>query len=276
MCVSGMGMTTAIIILGRWSDLTPTNYVWPASQDRVPSVWCCPTPHWLVNEGLRGGGRVGRQWFKVVVVEREGQQSKRVGWASLTLLLQLQTCIGPAVDSQLLCHYNKQRPHKSQPAVQSGQSGTLASSAGPPEKKAQRSISPLSLRKQSCLYWTRCEERLTAFFSLPPFPFFPHLYLFPPSCFFISLAPLPAVFLVSPSCLPSSFFNLFLWNKSTAVSDSLWASAPAIKQTTALRLQPFVWLLIQRVDRNFLSWLSVAVLLLVNQTVLVSRFCSIK
>lgn len=58
-CVSAMCMTTAIIILGRWSDLTPTNYVWPASQDRVPSVWCCPTPHWLVNEGLHGGVRVG-------------------------------------------------------------------------------------------------------------------------------------------------------------------------------------------------------------------------
>lgn len=40
-----------------------------------------------------------------------------MGWASplpLLLLLQLQACIGPAVDSQLLRHHNKQRPHKAE------------------------------------------------------------------------------------------------------------------------------------------------------------------
>lgn len=41
-----------------------------------------------------------------------------VGCAS-PLLLQLQACIEPAVDSQLLHHHNKQRPHRGQPAEQS-------------------------------------------------------------------------------------------------------------------------------------------------------------
>lgn len=63
-CESAVCMTTAIIILGRWSDLTPTNYVWPASQDRVPSVWCCLTPHRLVNEGASWGSQGGVCWWK--------------------------------------------------------------------------------------------------------------------------------------------------------------------------------------------------------------------
>lgn len=141
MCVSGMCMTIAIIILGRWSDLSPTNYVWPASQDRVPSVWCCPTPHWLVNEGLCGGVRAG--W-------RGGEVRGGVG---LPLLLQLQACFGPAVDSQLLLHHNKHRPHKGRPAEQS----RPVWGPPPPKKKPWQSISPLSLRKQSCLYWALSE-----------------------------------------------------------------------------------------------------------------------
>lgn len=195
--------------------MTPTNYVWPASQDRVPSVWCCPTPHWLVNEGLRGGSRGG----EAVVAEWEGQRSEKRGWCGPHSLCSFNCKL---VSGQLLIHSSSatitNRGHtRAGRQRRARPSGTLAGSAGPPEKKARRSISPLSLRKQSCLYWTGCEERLTAFFSLPPFSFSPHLYLFPPSCLFISPAPLPAVFLISPSCLPSSSFNLLLWNKSTAV-----------------------------------------------------------
>lgn len=60
-----------------------------------------------------------------------------------------------------------------------GRAGPLAGIAGAPWKKPRRSISTLSLQKQSCLYWAQTEERLTAFFSLPP-PFSIHLYLLPP------------------------------------------------------------------------------------------------
>lgn len=91
---SAVCMTTAIIILGRWSDLTPTNYVWPASQDRVPSVWCCLTPHRLVNEGASWGSKGGVCWWK-----GEGAVLKG-GWRgppSLLLLLR-------SVPDQLLIH----------------------------------------------------------------------------------------------------------------------------------------------------------------------------
>lgn len=124
MCVSDMCMTTAIIILGRWSDLTPTNYVWPASQDRVPSVWCCPTPHWLVNEGLCGGVRAG--WW------RRGWTAE--GWG------------GPCSAASFVSLYRAScwftaplRPQQTEAtqglaAEPSGQCGTLAGFAGPPKR----------------------------------------------------------------------------------------------------------------------------------------------
>lgn len=66
MSVTTMCMTPIIIILSRWSDLTPTSHVWTGSQDRVPSVWCCPAPYWLSNEGPQKEGvvlgRVPRSW----------------------------------------------------------------------------------------------------------------------------------------------------------------------------------------------------------------------
>lgn len=164
----------------------------------------------------------------------------------LTLLLQLQACIGPAVDSQLLRHHNKQRPHKGQPAEQrraelsraavwdagwlAGRQGCAPPPTPPlcnPKKKLRRSISPLSLRKQSCLYWARCEERLTAFFSLPPFPFSLHLYFHPLASFSTITHPPPSPSLSSSSLPPVfhprslSLSHLLLWNKSTAVSASL-------------------------------------------------------
>lgn len=137
--------------------MTPTNHVWPASQDRVPSVWCCPTPHWLVNEGLCGGVGAGWWWWW-------GGRGVLGGRAHSAA--SIAACVGPAVDSQLLRHHNKQRPHRGRQAERSRQCGTLAGSAGPPIKP-RRSISLLSLRKQSCLYWPWCEELLSAFFSLP-------------------------------------------------------------------------------------------------------------
>lgn len=84
-----------------------------------------------------------------------------MGWASplpLLLLLQLQACIGPAVDSQLLRHHNKQRPHKAEQS-RAGLGRAVwdtgrqrRASQTPLKKKTWRSISTLSLRKQSCLY----------------------------------------------------------------------------------------------------------------------------
>lgn len=154
-----------------------------------------------------------------------GEEGRQRGGVGLTLLLQLQACIEPAVDSQLFCHHNKQRPHKGRPAVQSGQCGTLARQcwAPPPalkKKKPKRSISPLSLRKQSCLYWPRREERLHSSLS-------PSLSFLSPS---LSVSFSITSLLLSPLSLSSSFlppvfhlpfFHLLLWNKSTAVSASL-------------------------------------------------------
>lgn len=70
-----------------------------------------------------------------MVVERR----KGVG-VGLTPLLELQACIGPAVDSQLLRHHNKQGPHKGQPAEQSGQCGTLAGSTAPPPHPPKKAL----------------------------------------------------------------------------------------------------------------------------------------
>lgn len=139
--------------------MTPTNYVWPASQDRVPSVWCCPTPHWLVNEGLRGGVRAG---VVVVVGERRSRRRRGLGWASLRRF----NC--RPVSGQLLIHSSfattTNRGHtRAGRQSSAGSVGHWQAVLGPPtpcsnqptKKKPQRSISPLSLRKQSCLYWAQ-------------------------------------------------------------------------------------------------------------------------
>lgn len=105
-----------------------------------------------------------------MVVERRGGGGKGWGWAS-PLLLQLQACIGPAVDSQLLHHNNKQRPHKGRPAEQSWAGHWQAKS--PPPTPAVN-ISTVATETELSL-------KASLFFSLPPFPSSSHLYLIPPS-----------------------------------------------------------------------------------------------
>lgn len=177
--------------------MTPTNYVWPACQDRVPSVWCCPTPHRLVNEGLRGGVWAGWcRWWR--------------GRVGLPPLLQLQACIGPAVDSQLLLHHNK---HKATEGPARRSSAPPAPSSRPPppgppfhKKKAPAvNFSSVATETELSLLGSEC---LTAFFSLSP-----SFFRLSP----LSLQPPPfAVFLIS-----SSRSHLPVWNKSAAVSASL-------------------------------------------------------
>lgn len=103
-----------------------------------------------------------------------------------SLLLQLWTYIGPAVDSQLLCRHNKQRPHKGQPAERSWAGRWQSRHSIPPPHP----ISPLSLQKQNC--------------SSPSLLFIPssfYLCLLPPSSLsIISILPLPSSML-SPASL---------------------------------------------------------------------------
>lgn len=89
-----------------------------------------------------------------------------------------------------------------------------------------------------CRYRNRAVSKGLAVLLSPSFSFlFPSLF---DSTFWL-VSPLS---LLLPSSSSSS--HLLLWNKSAAVSASLWASALAVKQATVLWLQPFVWLLIQR------------------------------
>lgn len=72
---------------------------------RLPTGWLMKG---FTGESGRGGGGGG--------AEERGVWGGR--WIGLPLLLQLHACIGPAVDSQLLRHHNKQRPHKGRTAEQ--------------------------------------------------------------------------------------------------------------------------------------------------------------
>lgn len=192
-CVSDMCMTTAIIIQGRWSDLTPTNHVWPASQDRVPSVWCCPTPHWLVNEGLCGGVRAGWWW-------RRGGTAKGVG-RTLTSPLQLQACIGPAVDSQFFCHHNKQRPHKSRPAARGRQCGTLAGFPGPPKRSPGYQFLHCRYGNRAVSIGIRVRSVWLHSSVSPPLPFSLHFYLLPPPLSLLPPTLLLSILVLSPAPL---------------------------------------------------------------------------
>lgn len=93
MSVTTTRMTPIITILSRWSDLTPTSHVWTRSQDRVPSVWCCPAPYWLSNEGPQKEG---------VVLGRVPPAPELGTTSTLPQLL---------IHSPLARH-NKQRPHR--------------------------------------------------------------------------------------------------------------------------------------------------------------------
>lgn len=118
--------------------MTPTNYVWPASQDRVPSVWCCLTPHWLVNEGLWGGsqgGAVGMGGLSRGV----GKESMGVCGGlpflippSFHLFPELQACIwGQLLIHSTFHHNNKQKPHKGRPAERHWAAGPTAGKGCP-------------------------------------------------------------------------------------------------------------------------------------------------
>lgn len=121
--------------------MTPTNYVWPASQDRVPSVWCCLTPHRLVNEGASWGRKGGVGWWKgegAVLKEGGGR-----GWRrppSLLLLLR-------SVPDQLLIHSSfTKTTNGGHTRAQAGQDvGSSAPSCPPPSG----SFSTPLLQKQS-------------------------------------------------------------------------------------------------------------------------------
>lgn len=176
--------------------MTPTNSVWPASQDRVPSVWCCPTPHWLVNEGLCWVGWVG--------LSGRGSRGGRGVGDSL--------CSPPS--DQLLIHSSfattTNRGHtRGRAVVQSRPIGTVWGTGTPPP---QRSISTLSLRKQSCLYWTRTEK--STFFSFPPFPLSITTSIICPAL----LLPPPPLHPSVPSSFLSSILLLLLFLSPASLS----------------------------------------------------------
>ena len=116
----------------------------------------------------------------------------------------------------------------------------------------QRRASQTPLKKKPGDQFLHCRygNRAVSIECLTAFSLSLHLHLISPSSLplslslsLLSLSPSAAVL---PHSSSSSSSHLLLWNKSTAVSASLRASALAIKHATVLRLQPFVWLLIQR------------------------------
>lgn len=120
-----------------------------------------------------------------------------------------QACIGPAVDSQLLRHHNKQRPHRGQPSGRAEQQcGALAGSAARLKREEEESPNDQFLH---CRYGNRavsigpqCEEYLAAFFSsLPLLSLTIAIHFHPPAPFSVIS---PALLLLSPpfSGLPST------------------------------------------------------------------------
>lgn len=175
--------------------LDPHHSVWPASQQGVPSVCCCLTPHWLLNEGLRGGSQGGvavggaaRWWWWGFCQKEDGGgvygASLPPSAPSFRLLPQLQACIlGQLLIHSTVQHNNKQRPQRA-----GQQSGTGPPGHQPARLQGRRqesaADSPPTLQEVSDVSRTLLSSSCS-FLFLPSDPLiqllFIHTLLSPPS-----------------------------------------------------------------------------------------------